>query len=121
MGHIEYKKGGINLHEEITVGKRINKIRKEKNITSDKLAEMVGLTPTFLRAIESGGKLPSLPSFIKIANALEVSSEVLLCDSLIRTEGYVLNEITEKMKGLSPEQRTMLSDMIDTFIRHQKI
>lgn len=45
---------------KVALGAQIRSARKDKELTSDKLAEAVGLTDTYLRQIESGTKTPSL-------------------------------------------------------------
>ena len=63
-------------------GKRINTARKEKRVTSEKLSEIVGKNAVFIRQIEGANKLPSLPTFVDICNALNVSPNYLLFDSI---------------------------------------
>lgn len=63
-----------------TIRKNIRKYRKEKNITSAELAEMVGLSHDYIRQIQSE-KLCygfSVETFYKIAVALDVSLDKLI-------------------------------------------
>ena len=64
------------------LGIRIHETRKKAGITSDKLAELCGVGPVHIRKIESGAKSPSIHLFVRICNALRVSPEYLLQDSL---------------------------------------
>ena len=48
----------------------------------EELAELAELSVNYISAIERGVKCPSLDAFVRIANALEVSSDELLRDSL---------------------------------------
>lgn len=61
-----------------TLGKRLNKIRKLKGITSEKLSELCDVNAVHIRLIESGNRMPSLSLLIKICNVLEVSADYLL-------------------------------------------
>jgi len=63
-----------------TIRKNIRKYRKEKNITSARLAEMVGLSHDFIRQIQSdkAGYNFSVETFYKISIALEVSLDDLI-------------------------------------------
>ena len=54
------------------IGKRIKEIRKVKNFTQEKLAELIEIETGSLSAIESGRHYPSLPTLIKIAEVLNV-------------------------------------------------
>lgn len=67
---------------EAALGIRIHEMRKSAGLSSDKLAELCGVGPVHIRKIESGAKLPSIRLFVRICNALHVSPEYLLQDSL---------------------------------------
>ena len=43
----------------------------------EELAEYVNLSPNYMSAIERGAKIPRLETFIRIANALNVPSDLL--------------------------------------------
>lgn len=60
------------------IGLRIKTIRKEKHITAEKLAELVGVSVQTISNIENGRKGVSLQVFLKICKALEISSDYLL-------------------------------------------
>lgn len=63
-----------------TIRKNIKKYRKEKNITSAKLAELVDLSHDFIRQIESEKTAYnfSVDTFYKISVALGVSLDMLI-------------------------------------------
>ena len=44
------------------LGKRINEVRKDRGFTADKLSELCNINATYLRQIEGGVKMPSLPA-----------------------------------------------------------
>ncbi len=66
----------------LSIGTRIRRLRKEKGITQQKLAELSGQEPSNISHIERGATKLSLPTIVNIANALEVTVDDLLCDSL---------------------------------------
>ena len=51
------------------LGKRINTARKERGWTSERLAEACSINATYLRQIEAGTKIPSLPVFVSLCEA----------------------------------------------------
>lgn len=55
------------------LGQRIKEIRKSKNLTQEKLAELINLETSSLSGIESGRHYPSLPTLEKIAQNLDVN------------------------------------------------
>lgn len=69
----------------VSLGKRLRSIRKNRNMTLDELGEKTGLTPEFIGQIERGLKIGKLDSLVAISNALEVSIEDILVDSLLFT------------------------------------
>lgn len=55
-----------------SLGKQIKKIRKERCLTQQKLAEKVGIGLNFLGKIEVAYAKPSFETIIKISQVLEV-------------------------------------------------
>ena len=62
----------------ILVGKKIKEVRKHKHLSQLSLAEKVDKSTTFISLIESGQKKMSLATFVDMANALEVTADILL-------------------------------------------
>ena len=101
-----------------TIGARIREQRKKRNLTLDKFAETVGIVPVYLSEIERGIKMPSINTFINIVNAFNVSADSLLCYEITGAKPQVLNEITEKMKDLKPDQLKMINDVVGAMIKN---
>lgn len=103
-----------------SVGRNIRAYRTKKKMTQEQLAEKVGLTVAFIGMIERGDKMPSFETFIKIANALEVSADVLLHDVLVA--GYEVKNslLNERLDKISREDRAMIYEVIDTMLKHSK-
>lgn len=104
--------------DKVTIGVRIREARKNKELTQEMLAEMADIGVMYLGEIERGKKMPSMNVFAKIVNALEVSADYLLRDEVISGKGYVLNEITRKLEPLSPQQRKVITDILDAYIKN---
>ncbi len=58
-----------------TIGKNIRKFRLAKKLRQEDLAEKTDLTTNYIGMVERGEKNPSLETFIKILNALEIHIE----------------------------------------------
>ena len=56
----------------------IKNMRKERHISQKKLAEMAGISNTYLSDLEVGRTSPSLKTLINISKALDISVDVLL-------------------------------------------
>jgi len=100
------------------LGARIRKLRKQRKMSMEGFAEKAKITPTFLGQIERGVKMPSLTTFVKIVNALGISPDVLLYDQVNEAKPHILNEITEKVKDLSPSRIKMVNDMLDVMLEN---
>lgn len=64
------------------IGRRIKLAREAAHFTQEQLAEAVNCTVQHISAIERGAKTPSLELFILIANAIDISADLLLADVL---------------------------------------
>ena len=54
------------------LGRKIQRVRKEKELTQEKLAEKIGVSTTWIGYIETGYRIPNLKMIYRIANALGV-------------------------------------------------
>lgn len=61
-----------------TLGRNIRDNRLKRRRTQEDLSDQVGIHYTFLGHIERGTKLPSVPTLLRIAAALEVPPAALL-------------------------------------------
>ena len=100
------------------IGKRIRFYRESKKWTQEEFAEKVGLSLTYIGMLERGDKIPKLETFIRIANTMEVSADMLLADVL--TTGYSVKstEMTSKLEKLPTDERERIYDVVDTLIQH---
>lgn len=55
-----------------SMGKRLKRIRKQKGITQEALAEAVGVHSTYVSMVERGVRNPTFKTMDKIARALKV-------------------------------------------------
>lgn len=101
------------------VGRRIKKAREVNGITQERLAELVDLSSDHISVIERGIKAPRLESFIKIANALEVSADSLLSDVLMVSAELESSHISTMLERLSPAKKKKLLRVFDTMIREE--
>lgn len=68
------------------IGKRIQQIRKNKGITQEKLAEMIGIEVPSMSNLETGKFSPSAETLQKLTNVLNVHP----------WEFYFFNDLTEE-------------------------
>ena len=99
-----------------TLGKRIREERKAQKLSLEKLAEKADIGLGYLGEIERGIKMPSLNTFIKLVNALNISADALIYDETKSGKEYLSGELAEKMHSLSPEQYAAVSQITLTAI-----
>lgn len=104
--------------DKITLGLRIREARQAKGFSRQILAEKAGTGEVYLGEIERGLKMPSLSTFIRIVDALDLSADYLLRDELPSGKEFVLNEITQKLQHLTPKQRKTAVDILDAYLRN---
>lgn len=102
-------------------GQRIRTARKnKKNMTSEKLAEMVDVDPKTIVLIENGHRSVSLTLFIKLCNALTVSPEFLLGEELLPgLSKYCNDQFIEFLLVSTEKERELLLSIGETIIRNR--
>ncbi len=65
-----------------SIGLRIKHARTEKNLTQEKLAEMLGISRIQIAYLENGDRGISLEMLVNVSNILNVPIAELLADSL---------------------------------------
>lgn len=93
-------------------GKKLNLARKAKGLTSEKLSELCNLNATYIRQIEAGAKVPSLPVFVTLCKELTVSPSYLLSDVLSNYDLGEMDELLELWQKATPAQIKMITAMI---------
>lgn len=104
--------------DKIALGKKIREARQRKGYTQQLLAEKADVCVMYLGEIERGLKMPSMNIFIKIIETLDISADYVLRDELTSGREYVCDEITEKIKGLTPKQRKIAADILDAYLKN---
>ncbi len=106
--------------EKLLLGKRIKEARNARHLTAKQLAELCHIDDTFLRQIEGGTKLPSLPVFTDLCNVLGVSPAYLLKDSLTKNEYAELGELSRLWEQAGPGKIEMATAMVRAALEHLK-
>ena len=99
-----------------SIGKKIREYRKERGLTQDELAEKVNLSPNHMGAKERAEKNLTLAPLINIANALDVTADMLLCDEIQNGYRIKTSMLTEKLEKLSPTDRNKILQMVEIML-----
>lgn len=109
------------------VGRRIKKARISAGLTQKQLADKVGVVQNYIGMIERGISVPSLPTIISLADALNVKLENLLktYNSSASDEGCLecKNEIIDRLNIFNRRQLQCVLDainLIEKYIQEDK-
>ena len=103
--------------DRIALGSRVREARKKAKYTQEVLAEKADIAATYLGEIERGEKTPSLDVLLALANALAVSCDYLLRDSIAGGSVYVDADVSRKLSGLSHKQKLAAEAILDAYIK----
>lgn len=81
MGWWGKKKGVLHLGkkecqgvmDQFALGRYLRKVRESQGLNREQLAELCGISPTHIRQMETGTRLPSVPVLVTLSNKLMVS------------------------------------------------
>lgn len=93
------------------LGKKIKTIRKEKNLTQEKLSELINIETPSLSNIETGKYAPSTETLQKLSEVLDVALWEFYYFDTISNE-KMIDEINNKIKN-----NTKLAKIVYNFIK----
>ena len=93
------------------IGKRIKIARIKADLTQERLAEMVEISPTHMSNIETGTTRVSLTAIVSLANALSVTVDDLLCDSVVKAQVQFEKDIAEILADCDAYEIRIVKDM----------
>ncbi len=102
----------------LTFGEKINKHRNEEGYSLDKLAELAGMSKSYLWELENprSGKKPLKPSaeiLAKIAAVLKVTTDYLLDESATPDTEVLKEAFFRKFNQLEPDDQKKFQEMVD--------
>lgn len=95
------------------IGKRIKIARIKADLTQEKLAEIVDISPTHISNIETGTTRVSLTAIVTLANALSVTVDDLLCDSLVKAKVQFEKDLAAIVEDCDEYEIRMIKDMAE--------
>ncbi len=96
-----------------TVGKRIKEKRKQKHYSQYKLADITGLSSKYISEIELGKKEGRLDIYVRIAEALNVSLDEFVADSVSADSVIFENKFNVLYKSFGKTRKEMLLNYMD--------
>ena len=97
------------------MGSRIKMRRKELHIKQAELAETLEISNNHMSSIENGRQKPSLDTFIRLCDCLNVTPDYLLLGSM---HAYNLpQDILDKLRLCSQEDIILARDFIELLVK----
>ncbi len=96
----------------ILLGQRIRAIRIKKGISQMELAERIERSAAYMSYVETAYKFCSLDTLVRVANALNVSTDDLLVDSLSNTVKVSNHEFADILADCSDYEMRVLLDIV---------
>lgn len=104
----------------VAIGKRIKKLREEKNYTQEQLAEFLDVSNAYISKIERGKTTLNLNTLSSICDYLGEKPAFILEGCKIDSESYLRNEITDMINGCSPEKVKLIANVIKCIMEYDK-
>lgn len=98
------------------VGERIRRLRKEKGLSQEQLAERSGLHTNYVGQVERGEKNLTLETLEKIVSGLDVSLEELFRFLGPMERRDAMGEIVELLSERSREDQAMVLEVLKTVL-----
>ncbi len=93
-----------------SIGKKLQKLRRERKLTLKNLGNETGLTPRYISQVEKGEVIPPVAVLLQLSRALEVDSSILLREekeqvSRKTAKDYERRTEAYSYQNLTPEAR----------------
>lgn len=96
------------------IGKKITYFRTQKGYSVNKLANLSGISQSYLRDVELGKKNPTVEVLSYICDALNIS----LCDFFDEKiiDKFSNNSLMRKVYQLTPDQQSALLNLLNSIL-----
>lgn len=109
----------------MSLGQNIKKIREDKNLTQQQIAELIHMHRSNYSKIETGQREISVDALNKIAKYFGMTIDQIVnfdgaIPQKITVEDKTLMEQVKMIQELEPEEKNMVFKMVDTFLTKKK-
>ena len=103
---MDFKAGGRNLQ----------RIRKQRKLTQEQLAELVGCTSNTVSRIECGSLFPALDTVIILCNALNTTADSILAPYVQADSTLRWTHLADKLASLPAAKQDKIEVILDCLI-----
>lgn len=98
------------------VGERIRTEREKFEISREKFAELLNLSPFFVGQIERGERKMSISTLINVSACLHISIDYLIFGDVNKVEEH--NSLQYLISKCSPKEATIMEEIIKAILPH---
>ena len=102
---------------EQEIGKRIKELRKQRKIPQERLAEMIGISPNYLSALERGAYNIKLELLVQIIDCLDCTADDIFHDVIKNGYQNRASRLSDEIALLPPEEQQRIFEVLDARIR----
>lgn len=99
------------------LGARIKELRKDRRLSQEQLAELIGVEPRHISRIEVGENSPTVERLEKIAQALNVPMKDFFDFMHLEDRDTRAHSLEERVKLLSEEYQQIIYKIVGVFER----
>ena len=107
------------------IGKRIKIARINADMTQERLSDLLDISPSHMSNIETGTTRVSLTTLVKLANALDISLDDILCDSVTHARPQFERDIQQVLDECSDYEIRVVADVarsvVDAMRRNENL
>lgn len=96
----------------IVFGRELRKLRRQRGLTQERLAELAELSTPYVSHLERGSKKPSMAVLVRLADCLGVTVDRLLSGNQAADKAAFYPEVQELLGDCSILERTVLTEIV---------
>ena len=102
------------------MGKKIKECRIKMGYTQERLLDEINVSSVYISHMETGSTIPSLDTLINICNALSITPDFVLYDSLYESKEYIKDEIASLLKDCDASSLRLITKLIKSVLEEQE-
>lgn len=113
----------MNSFDEMDIGERLKRVRKQRGLTQAKLAELSGVTTTMISNMENGKSMVGVYTLLDILKVLQVGIEEIFPEysNVSNVDEKELVNFKLQLGGYTESQRKYIIDQIAILIQAIKL
>ena len=120
MNHLSYDKAYHDNTTKMTLGERIQQLRKEKRLTQAALASNIGVSVAQLTRYETQGVQPNAEALRRMAMVFGISIDYLVNGTVDQKAEHALTDskllsLFKQIESMAEEDRNVIFKLIDAF------